>query len=1264
MNRNFRSLWNDTTGTYVAVSENTKSQGKKTMSNPLAAVVGERLALKTISVCIALCFGVAATAGPVGGVVAAGTASINTGATNTTINQSSQNAVINWQSFNIAAGQTVQFVQPNSTSVALNRVLGSDPTAIFGSLLANGNVFLVNPNGVLFGKGAQVNVGGLVASTLNLSDRDFMSGNYRFSGEGQGAVLNQGAIQADGGYVALLGANVGNEGVIRAQLGTVALAAGNAITLDVAGDGLLNVAVSQGAVNALVQNGGLIRADGGQVLLTAQAASGLLRSAVNNTGIIEAQTLQNHKGTILLMGDMQTGSVGVGGTLNVSAPNGGDGGFIETSAAYVNVAPNAFITAESATGKTGTWLIDPKDFTVAAGGDITGAALGTSLATANVSILSNSGTAGVDGDVNVNEAVTWTAPTTLTLTALRDVNVGAAVTGTNGSLVANAVRDINVTAATKTTTGSLTLTAGNNVNVAAATTIVTGNLTAVAGQNVNVSAASTVTTGNIVLRADNDGTGPGAGTGGTVAITCGNNCLTITTGTLDIRFNPASYSTTAAEQLAYGAHLTGGGALVAKAWVFGKGNDKVYDGTTAATVTSFKPDVTNAPPPVSLNDATNAKFDTKDVGQNKPITYNSGFTNANFDLFAPFGTAAGTYLTRAAITPAPLSILANNLTKVYGETATLAPTAFTTPVAPVNGETVGSVTLISAGTVATAAVASSPYAIVPSNATGGTFTASNYTITYLNGTLGVTPAPLIVTASNATKLYGEAPTLSAFTTSALKNGETVGSVTLSSPGVVATAAVAGSPYVITPSDATGGTFTPSNYAISYVNGVLTVMPVPLVIKANDASKPYGTVITLPVTAFTSTGLKNGDTVTSVIETSPGTVAPAPVAGSPYAITPSGATGSFVPSNYIISYVNGLLTVTPVPLVITANDASKPFGTVITLPTTAFTSTGLVNGDTVTSVIETSPGTVAPAPVAGSPYVITPSGAVGSFVPTNYIVTYVNGKLTVTPVPLVITANDASKPFGTDITLPGTAFTSTGLVNGDTVISVTETSPGTVATAAVEGSPYVITPSGATGTLVPTNYTITYVNGLLTVTPLVVIPPVVVPPVVPPVVVPPVVPPVVVPPVVPPVVVPPVVPPVVVPPVVPPVVVPPVVPPVVVPPVVVPPVVPPVVVPPVVPPVVVPPVVPPVEVPPEVLVEWPVVPPQLVPPVWPPTVVPPNLPPPLLVLTPPVAPPVVVVAPPVAPPFVPQVTPVQVAPVPVPPAPPYVAPVRPRKQDRN
>ena len=109
------------------------------------------------------------------------------------------------------------------------------------------------------------------------------------------------------------------------------------MTLDVAGNRLLNVAVSQGAVNALVTNGGLIQANGGQVLMTAQAAGALLKTVVNNTGVVEAQTVDASNGTIKLLGDMQSGTVNVGGTLDASAPNGGNGGVIETSAANVNV---------------------------------------------------------------------------------------------------------------------------------------------------------------------------------------------------------------------------------------------------------------------------------------------------------------------------------------------------------------------------------------------------------------------------------------------------------------------------------------------------------------------------------------------------------------------------------------------------------------------------------------------------------------------------------------------------------------------------------------------------------------------------------------------------------------------------------------------------------------------------------------------------------------------------------------------------------------
>ncbi|MEO7954789.1 MAG: filamentous hemagglutinin N-terminal domain-containing protein, partial [Polaromonas sp.] len=260
MNLIHRSIWNDQTGTFVAVSENTRGAGKKISSCASATGGPASFSLKILAVSLMIACGAGVHAEPTGGVVSAGSASIGGTAGNMTITQTTPNVAINWQSFGIKAGESVQFVQPGSSSVALNRVIGADPSSILGSLTANGKVFLVNPNGILFGQGASVNVGGLVASTLAISDANFMAGNHQFSGAGAGAVVNQGTINAaSGGYVALLGANVSNQGVIAAQLGTIALAAGNAVTLDVAGDKLLKVTIDQGAVNALVDNGGLIR---------------------------------------------------------------------------------------------------------------------------------------------------------------------------------------------------------------------------------------------------------------------------------------------------------------------------------------------------------------------------------------------------------------------------------------------------------------------------------------------------------------------------------------------------------------------------------------------------------------------------------------------------------------------------------------------------------------------------------------------------------------------------------------------------------------------------------------------------------------------------------------------------------------------------------------------------------------------------------------------------------------------------------------------
>ena len=428
------------------------------------------------------------------------------------------------------------------------------------------------------------------------------------------------------------------------------------------------------------------------------------------------------------------------------------------------------------------------------------------------------------------------------------------------------------------------------------------------------------------------------------------------------------------------------------------------------------------------------------------------------------------------ITPVPLTVTATNVTKTYGTAPTLS--GFTST-GLVNAETIGSVTEVSAGSPAAASVAGSPYTITPSAATGGTFTPGNYVISYVNGNLTITPAPLTVTATDVTKTYGAVPTLSGFTSTGLVNAETIGSVTEASPGSPAAASVAGSPYTITPSAATGGTFTPGNYVISYVNGNLTITPAPLTVTATDVTKTYGAVPTL--SGFTSTGLVNAETIGSVTEVSPGSPATAPVAGSPYTITPSAATGgTFTPGNYVISYVNGNLTITPAPLTVTATDVTKPYGTVPTL--SGFTSTGLVNAETIGSVTEASPGSPATAPIAGSPYVITPSAATGgTFTPGNYVISYVNGNLTITPAPLTVTATDVTKPYGTVPTLSG--FTTAGLVNAETIGSVTEVSPGSPAAASVAGSPYVITPSAATGgTFTPGNYVISYVNGNLTITP--------------------------------------------------------------------------------------------------------------------------------------------------------------------------------------
>ena len=189
------------------------------------------------------------SANPSGGQVVAGSATITTPtAQSMVINQTTSNAIINWNTFSIGANESVRFNQPSASSIALNRVLGNTRSEIFGQLSANGQIFLVNPNGVLMGRGAEISAAGFLASSLGITDADFLAGRYRFTrGPIAGDVINEGSILTPGGYTALLAPNIINNGLISARLGTVALASGERVTLDLAGDGLIRVAVDEAA---------------------------------------------------------------------------------------------------------------------------------------------------------------------------------------------------------------------------------------------------------------------------------------------------------------------------------------------------------------------------------------------------------------------------------------------------------------------------------------------------------------------------------------------------------------------------------------------------------------------------------------------------------------------------------------------------------------------------------------------------------------------------------------------------------------------------------------------------------------------------------------------------------------------------------------------------------------------------------------------------------------------------------------------------------
>ncbi|SDY78624.1 filamentous hemagglutinin family N-terminal domain-containing protein [Pseudomonas sp. NFIX28] len=449
VNKMYALVWNQALSCWNVAHEGARRRRKSGARKGMVVAAVSLLGMGAMSSAFAL---------PTGGKVVSGTGDILTfnNGQEMSINQHSNKLVTNWNDFSVATGQKVTFNQPGKDSVALNRVVGTNASNIQGRINANGQVFLVNPNGVVFGQGAQVNVGGLVASTRNITDADFNAGNYKFSGNSPAEIINNGSITANqGGSVALLGTSIRNDGVIQAQMGRVALAAGDKFTVNFDGNNLLNLQVDGAAVDAMVKNGGLLKADGGQVLMTAKSAGDMLQTVVNNQGTIEANTLRGTAGKITLDGgDM--GKVQVGGVLTASAVGTlGNGGVIETKGANTEVQLATRVDTHASNGQTGNWKITSNAVkvnpTAASGSDTAYAdTLSNNLAKTHIELASSA------GDVVVGGPVAWQSGNRLKLSSKGDIelNGGLTATGANARVEMNADKALRVN-------GNMALTGAN-----------------------------------------------------------------------------------------------------------------------------------------------------------------------------------------------------------------------------------------------------------------------------------------------------------------------------------------------------------------------------------------------------------------------------------------------------------------------------------------------------------------------------------------------------------------------------------------------------------------------------------------------------------------------------------------------------------------------------------------------------------------------------------------------------------------------------------
>lgn len=809
---------------------------------------------------------------PTGASVQSGSVGIATpGPGAMTIKQSSQKAIVNWQSFSIGKGGVVDIAQPNVEAALLNRVTGSATTTIAGSLNANGQIFIVNPNGIAITGSGTVNAGGFVASTLNISNADFRAGDYKFAGDGSsGAVSNAGTVNiASGGYAALIGGRVDNTGVISAPLGRIGLGAGELATLDLAGDGFLQVALPSRNSDdgALVTNSGTISADGGRVVITAAAAQDAARNVVNLSGITQARTVSGRSGAIVLGGG--GGGVEVTGSLDVSAPApktapvpktrpAALGGSVTITGAAIELA-GATINASGADGGG----------SVKIGGDFAGAGSLPHARTVSIDaatrITADATVAGDGGEIAL-----WSNYGTRfagTITAR-----GAGMIGSGGYVEVSSPRGLSYTGVTDLRApsgnyGTLLLDPYNVIITSGSSTITSLAITptsddfevvaedleaqlALANVTIATGGAGSPGTqaGNITLDASLAWGAPTALTldaFGDIVFNSGiaavNGGLVLTAGG-DIIFEGSEGMTIAVGALGLEA-LAGGGFFLNGDTTIASGGDVVVD--TSQFINNSGPEAIDATGRTLI-------YSTSWEDDERGGLTGSNLYGRTYDDDPP-GTIPGTGDVFIYSDQPVLTVFIENGTRVYRNPDSL--TADVTYGLTVNGDTLAEA--VAGNITDTAAVTAGAGFYDGALTAAGLTSPIGYVFSVEGGDLTITPASLTITASDLSKLFGQTLVFGGteFTVAGLYSGDTVESIMLASPGAAAGASIEGSPYVITASNASGTGL--ANYTIAYQPGSLTVLP------AADTG-PSGAVL-----------VGDGPTIVNPPDTLPTSLAPEP-----------------------------------------------------------------------------------------------------------------------------------------------------------------------------------------------------------------------------------------------------------------------------------------------------------------------------------------------------------------------------------------------------